>query len=146
MALTRNEFIRLAIQFTAAAAAIPLINACDDGGGAGGAGGASSSTGSGSTSASGSTNAASSTGAGGHTMGCGAAGTEIAGNHGHELVIPAADLDSTTDKTYSIMGTAGHDHMVTFTVAQLGMLKAKTPVTVTSTSSVHTHAVTASCL
>ena len=79
-------------------------------------------------------------------MGCGAAGPEIVGNHGHELVIPAADLDSATDKTYSIQGTSIHDHMVTFTVAQLGMLKAKTPVTVTSTLTGHTHSITATCI
>lgn len=145
MALTRSEFIRVALKFTAAAAALPLIGACDDGGGTGGAGGtgttsskASSGSGSGSTGAS--------TGAGAHTMGCGAAGPEIVGNHGHELIIPAADLDSPTDKTYSIKGTSVHDHMVTLTVAQLGMLKAKTPVTVTSTETIHTHSVTVTCI
>lgn len=142
MALTRSEFIRVALKFTAAAAAIPLIGACDDVDGTGGAGGAG--TTSSTKASSGSTGA--STGAGAHTMGCGAAGPEIAGNHGHELVIPAADLDSATDKTYSIKGTSVHDHMVTFTVAQLGMLKAKMPVTVTSTETIHTHSVTAVCI
>src|SRR5947208_1914370 len=52
-------------------------------------------------------------------QGCGASGTQIADNHGHQLVIPSADLDSTTSKVYSIMGTAMHDHMVTFSAAQL---------------------------
>ncbi|MFO0613845.1 MAG: hypothetical protein U0414_14730 [Polyangiaceae bacterium] len=143
MALTRGEFIRVALKFTAAAAVIPLVGTgCDDSSGSGGAGG----TGTTSSSTKATTGSGSSTGAGGHTMGCGAAGTEISANHGHELVIPAADLDATTDKTYSIMGTAVHDHTVTFTAAQLAMLKAKTPVTVTSSAAVHTHMVTASCI
>lgn len=144
MALTRGEFIRVAIKLTAAAAAAPFISACDDGGGAGGAGGTGSSSGNTSSSKASSGNAASSSGGG--QMGCGATGAAISLNHGHELVIPAADLDSATDKTYSIKGTSVHEHMVTFTAAQLGMLKAKTPVTVTSTLAGHTHEVTATCV
>jgi hypothetical protein len=71
----------------------------------------------------------------------------ITNNHGHTLSIAEADLDSSTDKSYSIMGTASHDHTVTFTVAQLGMLKNGQSVTVTSsTGSGHTHDVTASCM
>ena len=84
---------------------------------------------------------------GGNAQSCGASGTSITGNHGHTLTINEADLDSSTDKTYSIMGTAGHDHTVTFTVAQLGMLKNGQSVTVTSsTGSGHTHDVTAKCM
>ena len=71
----------------------------------------------------------------------------ITNNHGHTLTLAEADLDSSTDKSYSIMGTASHDHSVTFTVAQLGMLKNGQSVTVTSsTGSGHTHDVTASCM
>ena len=82
-------------------------------------------------------------GAGG--LSCGA--STITNNHGHTLTIDEADLDSTTDKTYSIMGTASHDHTVTFTSAQLGMLKSGQSVTVTSsTGSGHTHDVTAKCV
>ena len=77
---------------------------------------------------------------------CGAAGAAIAGNHGHALTIPAADLDSATDKSYSIVGTANHSHSVTFTPAQLQALKAGQGVTVQSTTdSFHEHAVTATC-
>ncbi len=72
--------------------------------------------------------------------------TLITGNHGHVLAIPTADLTSTVDKTYSIQGTAAHDHLIMLTVAQLGQLKAGTTVTVTSTTgATHTHDVTASC-
>jgi hypothetical protein len=137
MQLKRGEFIRVALQFAAAAATIPFMG-CGGGDGTGGAGGGTTATGTGSTNAS--------TGAGGHTMGCGAAGTEIELNHGHVLTIPMADLDATADKTYSIQGGAIHDHMVTFTVAQLGMLKGGTAVTVTSTVTGHSHVVHASCI
>ena len=77
---------------------------------------------------------------------CGSSDAQISGNHGHTLAIASADLDSMVDKTYSILGAAGHDHMVTFTPAQLAQLKAKQPVTVTSTVGVgHSHNVTATC-
>ena len=77
---------------------------------------------------------------------CGAAGAAIAGNHGHVLTIAASDLDSATDKTYDITGSANHPHSVTFTPAQLQALKAGQSVTVQSTTnSFHEHAVTATC-
>jgi hypothetical protein len=83
--------------------------------------------------------------------GCGASGTQIADNHSHQLVIPSADLTSTTSKSYSIMGGAMHDHTVNFTAAQLAQLMAGQAVGVTSTTTdvspfgPHSHVVTASC-
>lgn len=74
---------------------------------------------------------------------------DIAANHGHVLPIAVADLDSTSPKTYDITGSATHGHSVTFSVAQLGQLKAGMAVTVTSTPATtdgHAHAVTASCI
>jgi hypothetical protein len=86
-------------------------------------------------------------GGSGGGLSCGASGTSIANNHGHTLTIDEADLDSSTNKSYSIMGTAGHNHTVTFTVAQLGMLKNGQSVTVvSSTDSGHNHDVTAKCV
>lgn len=77
---------------------------------------------------------------------CGASGAEIAGNHGHVLTIARADLDLMVAMTYSIAASAGHDHLVTFTPAQLQTLKGGGAVTVTSsTTQAHEHAVTASC-
>jgi hypothetical protein len=71
----------------------------------------------------------------------------IADNHGHVLVIALTDLDSTTPKTYDIHGSADHTHSVSFTVAQLGQLKAGSMVTVTSTQTLsHTHAISVSCM
>jgi hypothetical protein len=72
---------------------------------------------------------------------------QIAGNHGHELVIPLSDLDSAIAKTYDIHGTADHTHSVTFSAVQLAQLKAGTMVTVTSTETeLHTHAVSVTCM
>lgn len=65
--------------------------------------------------------------------------SSITQNHGHKLVIPLADLDSTTPKTYSIIGTADHDHQVTFDAAQLADLKAGVSVNVTSNDGGTTH-------
>jgi hypothetical protein len=70
----------------------------------------------------------------------------ISDNHGHVLAIAAADLDSTTDKTYDIEGTAGHTHSVTFTAAQLAQLKAGTTVSVTTTMTLnHDHRIGEHC-
>jgi hypothetical protein len=77
---------------------------------------------------------------------CGAGDAAIAGNHGHALSIPAADLTSTSNRTYDITGTADHGHSVTFTPAQLQALGAGQSVMVTSTTdSAHDHVVTARC-
>jgi hypothetical protein len=77
---------------------------------------------------------------------CGASGAAISGNHGHALAIAAADLNSTVDITYNIMGSANHNHTVTFTAPQLAMLKNDQSVTVTSsTTDGHSHSVTATC-
>jgi hypothetical protein len=81
---------------------------------------------------------------------CGSSGAAISGNHGHVLTIARVDLDSMNAMTYSIMGGANHDHMVTFSPAQLQTLKTGGSVTVTSTTGdgglgLHSHNVTASC-
>jgi hypothetical protein len=76
--------------------------------------------------------------------GCGA--STITGNHGHELSIPSADLNSTTAMTYDIHGSADHTHQVTFSAGQLAQLKAGQAVTVTSSTTLsHSHDVTAAC-
>ena len=62
-------------------------------------------------------------------------------NHGHALEIPAADLNSLTDKSYSIQGTATHDHPFTLTAANLARLKAGQAILVVTTGVAfeHTH-------
>lgn len=80
---------------------------------------------------------------------CGA--VSISANHGHALAIPAADLDSTTNKTYSIRGAADHDHLITLTPAQLASMKSMNAVVVQSTIDTsalygtHLHDVTTNC-
>ena len=77
---------------------------------------------------------------------CGASAAAISGNHGHTLSIPVADLDSALAMSYSIVGSAGHDHLVTFSAAQLKLLKSGQSVVVTSTTTAqHQHDVTPSC-
>ena len=71
----------------------------------------------------------------------------FSGNHGHALVVPAADLDSLIDKSYSIQGTASHDHPFTLTAANLARLKAGQAILVVTTGTTleHTHDVSGSC-
>ena len=65
----------------------------------------------------------------------------FSGNHGHALEIPIADLDSLTDKSYSIQGAATHDHPFTLTAANLARLKAGQAIVVATTGVTfeHTH-------
>lgn len=84
-------------------------------------------------------------GGGTPTSSCGAS---IAGNHGHNVPILVADLDSTSDRTYDIRGTAAHTHGITLSTAQLAQLKAGMTVNVTSTpgdTDNHTHAISLAC-
>lgn len=75
----------------------------------------------------------------------------VTANHGHALVIPRADLDSTTAKTYNIQGAAGHDHLVTITPAQFAQIKARQVVVLTSTEGLlqgltpHAHDLSPTC-
>jgi len=56
-----------------------------------------------------------------------------------------SDLDSLVDKSYSIQGTASHDHPFTLTAANLARLKAGQTITVVTTGlplgpvAAHTH-------
>lgn len=85
-------------------------------------------------------------GGGGSAGGCGAEGADIAGNHGHSLSVPQADVDAATEKTYSIQGDSPHDHEVTVTAADFMALATGGAVTITATSDgTHDHAVTISC-
>jgi hypothetical protein len=70
------------------------------------------------------------------------------GNHGHVLSIPIEDLDSDTDKTYGVQGSAPHNHALTLTAAQLAELKAGRAIAVTTGiggAEPHTHGVSGTC-
>lgn len=72
----------------------------------------------------------------------------FAGNHGHVLSIPIEDLNSSTAKTYSVQGSAPHNHSLTLTAAQLAELKAGRSVTVTTGvggAEPHSHSVSGAC-
>jgi hypothetical protein len=83
---------------------------------------------------------------------CGSSGSEISGNHGHVLTVPTADLTSTTAMTYSIIGSATHDHSLTLSPADLAQLNSGGTVTVVSSVTdappfgSHSHAVTVTCV
>ena len=78
---------------------------------------------------------------------CESSGATISGNHGHALTINVQNLDFTKDKTYSIVGAASHDHLVSFAPAQLQILKAGKTVVVTSTTTFQPpHDVIAACV
>src|SRR5262249_38761960 len=78
---------------------------------------------------------------------CGASGNvAISMNHGHTLVVPVADLNSTVDMTYNIMGTSMHNHTVTLTVANFAALRAGPIMVTSSNDAMHDHVVTVSCI
>ncbi len=67
------------------------------------------------------------------------------GKDEHELVIPAADLASTVERTYDVQGIAGHAHQVTLAPADFDKLRRGGPVTVHTSrevEDVHLHTVT----
>jgi hypothetical protein len=71
----------------------------------------------------------------------------ITGNHGHDLVIPQGDFVVPAIHSYSIAGSALHDHTITLTAAQMTAIEVGGLVTVTSTvgGGGHTHDVTVQC-
>ncbi|MBX3188309.1 MAG: hypothetical protein KF819_14920 [Labilithrix sp.] len=141
MELGRRKFVELTILFSAAS----LISACsddatnptpsgNDAGGtppkpdAGGGNDAGSDAG---------------TDSGGGTFACRSSITE---NHAHSVMIPIADLSSTSAKVYSIKGTSPHDHEITLEAQDLADLKAGISVKKASTfADTHNHDVTILC-
>lgn len=83
---------------------------------------------------------------------CGSSGSEITGNHGHLLTVPTTDLTSITTLTYSIVGSATHDHLVTLLPDDLAQLNSGGTVTIVSsvtnapTFGLHSHGVTVTCV
>jgi hypothetical protein len=76
----------------------------------------------------------------------GAQATAISRNHGHSLTVPKADVAAAAPKTYSIQGTASHDHQVSLAAADFASLKAGQSITVMSSLAFsHVHTVTVDC-
>ena len=113
--LSRKEFLRVAVGLVAATA---VLEACS------------------------STSAAGTGGDSGAAGACKADGAKDGGINDplHHLAVPAADIVAGTTKTYSIMGTQTHDHMVTLAAADFAKLAQDQKVTVSSTTALgHTH-------
>ena len=76
----------------------------------------------------------------------GASGTVLM-NHGHTLVIPAADVLAGVQKVYDIKGGANHSHTVTLTAADFTQLALGNQVDKTSSFlQAHDHVVLIACL
>ncbi len=72
--------------------------------------------------------------------------SEISANHGHSLTVSKADIQAGVDKTYDIMGTATHSHLLTLTAADFAKLAAnQSAIEVSTNVEAHTHTVTVSC-
>lgn len=72
--------------------------------------------------------------------------TSIVGNHGHSMIVTAAEIGSPTDRQYDITGGADHSHVVNLDAAAFERLATNMSVTATSTvGGGHTHAITVRC-
>ena len=72
--------------------------------------------------------------------------SSISANHGHSLTVSKADVNSGTEKTYTIDGGAGHSHSVTVSAANFNTLKNNQQISLSSTTqNSHSHSVTVSC-
>lgn len=73
-------------------------------------------------------------------------GSSISANHGHAVVLTAADLAGTQQATFSIQGTSSHDHTITLSAAQLSTLAGGGSVQVSSSEDAsHFHEVSVNC-
>jgi hypothetical protein len=126
MSLTRKEFLSSFVTAVAGVTGAAALLGCSDNGGSADAG----------TPLNCSTNGAVPT---------------IGANHGHMMMVSAADVVAGVDRTYSIMGSATHTHMVTVTAANFTALKNNALAIVTVMSStemgttLHSHTVMISC-
>ncbi len=83
-------------------------------------------------------------GSGGGT--CSSTSANISNRHGHELVIPIADVLAGEAKTYSIRGSGSHDHTVTIGAGNMAKLRdEKSLTTISSSDGGHTHTISISC-
>lgn len=73
-------------------------------------------------------------------------GTTISVNHGHEIVVPRADVEAAVQATYNIQGTSPHPHTVVVTASDFQLLAQGQSVTIVSSNdAAHTHDVTLVC-
>ncbi|HEY5944603.1 MAG TPA: hypothetical protein VIV40_03890 [Kofleriaceae bacterium] len=78
---------------------------------------------------------------------CASTSAAIGSNHGHVIMVTAAEANAGIEKTYQIQGTATHPHSVLITAADFAALRANHTLTVTSSNDAgHTHPVTVMCI
>jgi hypothetical protein len=129
MKLDRKEFMKLVLGMTGLGVGVGVVGtaAC-------GSSGTPSNTGT------------AGNGGGGNACDTNAPTDTISANHGHTLTVSKADVTAGDLKTYSIQGTAAHDHMVTITSASFDTLKTGQSIMLTSTTGAnHMHTVTVIC-
>ena len=72
--------------------------------------------------------------------------SSISANHGHVLNVSKTDVQNGAEKSYSIDGSASHDHTVVITASNFDLLKTNQSIQVDSSmGGGHSHAVTVSC-
>ncbi len=69
----------------------------------------------------------------------------IVGNHGHSMIVTAAEVGDPRDREYDLTGGADHSHSATITEAQFDRLANGMSVTVTSSGAGHTHTINIRC-
>lgn len=142
MTIDRRQFVKLTFILTGAAvtgAAGALVSACssDDATPSPTPGGTDAATGTDTSTP----KAEAGTDAGKADTGGGvyACRASIKDNHLHSIMVPVADLDSVTAKTYSIKGTSDHGHNVTLEPQDFAELKSGISVKKTSDTGGQTH-------
>ena len=70
----------------------------------------------------------------------------IAGNHGHSMIVTAAEVAAPMDREYDLTGGADHTHTAVVTAAQYEALAATDPIHVTSSFDAgHAHEIAIRC-
>lgn len=140
MTIDRRQFVKLTVVVTGAAvtgAAGLLASACSsDDGGKSPSGAADAATGADTSAPKDAAKDAPATDGAGGTYACRASITQ---NHGHTIVVPVADLTSSTAKTYAIKGTSAHSHNVVLEPSDFADLMAGLSVKKTSDFGGETH-------
>lgn len=150
MSMDRRQFVKLSFFVTSAAlsGAGALVSACssDESSAPPGPSGTDAAAGK-DTSAPAPTDAGPALDAAKDTGGALSCRASITQNHGHAIIVPVGDLDSSTAKTYSIKGTSAHDHKVVLDADDFSMLKSGLSVKKTSDfgGETHDHDVTVLC-
>ena len=142
MTIDRRQFVKLTVVLTSAAVtgvAGALASACSSDASAPGPtpAGTDAATGRDTSTAQAEAGADSGrTDSGSGTFACRAS---ISQNHGHAILVPIADLDSSIAKTYSIRGMSDHGHDVKLEPSDFAELKAGLSVNKTSDFAGQTH-------